>query len=223
MTTRTDFAAVRELLSQRAIREGLCAAGAPRDDVDAAIETLLSHDVAVPAPTVDECRRWYERHASAHCAGELAFVRHILFAVTAGTPIEPLRRKAEATLHELRRSPERFEERARELSNCPSGAQGGVLGQVSRGETAAEFESAIFGNEAIGVLPTLVNTRYGFHVVAVDRRVAGRRPPFEIVHAQIAERMSELSWTRALAQYVRVLAREANGLECGEATNPLVQ
>jgi len=218
-----DFAAVRELLSRRAVEHGLCVAGAPREDVDAAIETLLSRAVNVPAPTPDECRRWYERNPDECVAGELAFVRHILFAVTPGTPVEPLRRKAEATLGELRRSPERFAERARELSNCPSGAEGGVLGQVGRGETVAEFEAAIFGNQATGVLPALVNTRFGFHIVAVDRRVPGQRPPFEVMHEKIAQRMSELSWTRALAQYVRVLAREAAAGAPGEAANPLVQ
>jgi peptidyl-prolyl cis-trans isomerase C len=219
----SDFATVRELLSRRAVEEGLCAAGAPRENVDASIETLLSRAVKVPAPTLDECRRWYDGNPDACVAGELAFVRHILFAVTPGTPVEPLRRKAEATLAELRRSPERFAERARELSNCPSGAEGGVLGQLGRGESVAEFEAAIFGNQATGVLPTLVNTRFGFHIVAVDRRAPGRRPPVEIVHDQIARQMSELSWTRALAQYVRVLAREAAAGKRGEAANPLVQ
>ena len=218
-----DFAAVRELLSCRAVEQGLCADGAASDDVDAAIETLLSREISVPSPTLDECRRWYDTHRDDYLAGELAFVRHILFAVTPGTPIEPLRAKAEATLRELRHSPERFDECARELSNCPSGAQGGALGQVTRGETVAEFETAIFGNEATGVLPTLVNTRYGFHIVAVDRRVSGRHPPFEIVQEKIAQRMSELSWTRALAQYVRVLAREARADESSEAASPLVQ
>ena len=98
-----------------------------------------------------------------------------------------------------------------------------MLGQLSRGESVPEFESAIFGNETTGVLPTLVNTRYGFHIVAVDRRVPGRRPPFEIVQGRIAQRMSQQSWARALAQYVRVLTAELTAKESGSAANPLVQ
>lgn len=150
-------------------------------------------------------------------------VRHILFAVTPRTPLEPLRRQAEATLVELQRAPERFDERARTLSNCPSGAQGGMLGQLSRGECVPEFERAIFDNQLTGVLPTLVNTRFGFHIIAVDRRVPGHRPPFEAVRDMIAQRMAAESWRRALGQYARVIAAEIAADARNEPVNPLVQ
>jgi len=134
-----DFAAVRELLSRRAIEQGLCVVGALREDVDAAIETLLSRAVNVPAPTPDECRRWYERNPDECVAGELAFVRHILFAVTPGTPVEPLRRKAEATLGELRRSPERFAERR---ASCRTARQGRKAARWDRWAVAKPLRSS---------------------------------------------------------------------------------
>ena len=217
--------AVRELLRQRACALGLCDEAAGDDEVDAAIETLCEREVRVPEPTAAECRRWYDAHPDAFTAGELALVRHILFAVTARTPIEPLRRKAEETLQELRRDPAGFAERARELSNCPSGAQDGVLGQLTRGDSVPEFEKAIFGQTTTGVLPTLVNTRFGFHIVAVEGRVPGHRVPFEVVHDQVAVRLTQATLARALAQYVRVLAGTAElaGVDLDEAANPLVQ
>ena len=150
-------------------------------------------------------------------------VRHILLAVTPRTPVEALRRKAEEMLLELRRHPERFDDCARAWSNCPSGAQGGMLGQLSRGECVAEFERAIFDSDAIGVLPTLVNTRFGFHIVSVDRRIPGRRVPFEAVQGEIAQRMSARSWSVALAQYAQVLKTEVVAQARGEPANPLVQ
>jgi peptidyl-prolyl cis-trans isomerase C len=219
-----DVAVVRELLRQRAVALGLCTSSGSGDEVAAAIETVLDREVSVPRPTGDECRRWYDAHPDTFVAGELVLARHILFAVTPRTPIEPLRRKAEETLLELRRCPERFDERARELSNCPSGMQGGTLGQLVRGESVPEFERAIFGSAVVGVLPTLVNTRFGFHVVAVDRRVPGHRVPFEAVQGEVAARMSRQAWQRALAQYVRVLMNQA-GASVGDrqAASPLVQ
>lgn len=218
-----DSDALRALLERRVIERGLCAAGAARHDLDDAIEALIAREVKVPVPGADECRRWYDAHPAAFIAGELAMVRHILFALTAGTPVEALRRKAEATLLELQREPERFGECARALSNCPSGAQGGALGQLSRGECVPEFERAIFGSDVTGVLPTLVNTRFGFHVVAVDRRIAGHRVPFEAVYAEVARRMSEQSWNRALAQYAQMLAGELGAATARQPTSPLVQ
>ena len=215
--------ALRNLLERRVTEQGLCAPGAASHELDAAIEALIAREVKVPTADASECRRWYDAHPSAFVAGELAMVRHILFALTPGTPVEALRRKAEATLLELQRTPERFDERARALSNCPSGAEGGSLGQLSRGECVPEFEHAIFGSDVTGVLPTLVNTRFGFHVVAVDRRVAGQRVPFEAVHAEVARRMCDQSWNRALAQYARVLAGELAAETIGQSADPLVQ
>ena len=61
-----------------------------------------------------------------------ARVRHILFAVTPGVDVVALRNRAEAALLDVRchddGEADRFAGAARELSNCPSGAQGGDLG-----------------------------------------------------------------------------------------------
>ena len=217
--------AVRELLRQRALALGLIAADANEGFQDDAIEALLDREVKTPEPTADECRRFYTQQQADFIAGELVFARHILFAVTPGVPVNPLRSKAEQTLAELSQHPERFAERARELSNCPSGQQEGNLGQLSRGECAPEFEKAIFGATATGVLTRLVNTRYGFHIVAVDKRVPGQLVPFEAVHEKIAAHLAEAVGRKALEQYVAVLAGEADvqGVDLDATASPLVQ
>lgn len=217
-------AAVRELLRQRAVATGLLDASAGEDSVNEAIETLLEREVRTPEPGEDECRRWYDAHPDAFRSGDLVFVRHILFAVAPGMPVDALRRKAEETLHALRQGPERFAELAAELSNCPSGAQGGALGQLSRGESVPEFEREVFA-AAEGILPRLVNTRYGFHVVAIDGRVEGRLLPFESVRESIALRLAGTVAERALQQYVQVLAGQAmlEGMDLGAAASPLLQ
>lgn len=217
--------AVRELLRQRAVVLGLIAADANEGFQDEAIEALLDREVKTPEPTEDECRRFYAQQQAEFIAGELVFARHILFAVTPGVPVNPLRSKAEQTLAELSQHPERFAERARELSNCPSGQHEGNLGQLSRGECAPEFEKAIFGATATGVLTRLVNTRYGFHIVAVDKRVPGQLVPFEAVHEKIAAHLAEAVGRKALEQYVAVLAGKADvqGVDLVATASPLVQ
>jgi peptidyl-prolyl cis-trans isomerase C len=152
-------------------------------------------------------------------------VRHILFQVTAGTPVGALRAKAEGVLSELLRAPERFEALARECSNCPSGQHGGNLGQLQRGEMVPEFEQVVFGGTWTGIHGQLVKTRFGFHIVAVDRRAPGQRAPFEAVRERVAERLRAAALERALAQYVRVLAGQAEveGVDLGATATPLVQ
>jgi peptidyl-prolyl cis-trans isomerase C len=115
--------------------------------------------------------------------------------------------------------------RRRALSNCPSGQQDGNLEQLSRGECAPEFEAVIFGSTATGVLERLVKTRYGFHIVAIDGRVAGRLVPFEAVQEIIAARLTAEVSRKALEQYITVLACRAQveGVDLKVAGSPLVQ
>lgn len=204
-----ETAAARELLRQRAAAVGLLHAGAGADEIDPAIERLLDREVAVPEPTAEECRRYYEARAAEFTSGELVMARHILFQVTPGVPVPALRARAELTLAELAGDLSQFERLARECSNCPSAQHGGSLGQLGRGETVPEFEQALFNGAYTGLYPQLVKTRFGFHILAVDRREPGRRVPFEAAQARIAERLRGRAQQRALSEYVRGLAAEA--------------
>ena len=225
--------AVRELMLQRAGELGLLENGLPRervtfagrDDEEDVIARLLEAEVTTPKPSAEECRRYYETHPERFTSGDLVEARHILFAIMPGTPVMALRDHAERVLAELRSAPEAFAARAQELSNCPSGQHGGNLGQFGRGEMVPEFDKAIFGTPATGVLPTLVATRYGFHIVAVERRIPGNRLPFEMVAERVADYLATRVLERALKQYVEVLAGRAEiiGADLAGAASPLVQ
>lgn len=220
-----QLAAVHELLRQRAHELGLVADNAGDADTERAIERTLAEEVPVPEPTDEECRRWYDANAKRFRSGDLVCARHILFQVTPGSPVPAIRGLAEAMLHEIQADPALFAERARKHSNCPSGANGGNLGQLQRGETLPEFEKAIFDDASIGVLPKLVTTRHGFHIISVDRRIEGKQLPYDIVRDDVAAELRRRSEARALSQYVRVLAgnAEIEGVELDAAASPLVQ
>jgi peptidyl-prolyl cis-trans isomerase C len=220
-----QLAAVHELLRQRACELGHLEEGASDTDTERAIERTLAEEVPVPEPTDEECRRWYEANQQRFRSGDLVCARHILFQITPGTPVPAVRSVAETMLHELQTHPELFGARAREHSNCPSGANGGNLGQLQRGETVAEFEKAIFNDKTIGVLPKLVTTRHGFHIIAVDQRIDGKQLPYEMVCERLAAELRQRSEARALSQYVRVLAANAEieGVELETAVSLLLQ
>ncbi len=223
----------RELLLVRAGQLGLLEDGraraavtfASREAEDAVIAQVLDAEVRTPQPSEEECRRHYEANPGRFTSGELVEASHILFAVTPGAPVAALRARAEQALHDVAQDPATFAEQARALSNCPSAEQGGNLGQFGRGEMVPEFDRAVFGAQATGVLPALVATRYGFHVVLVARRVEGRLLPFEAVRERIGAYLAQAVEARAVRQYVQVLAGRA-ALEAGaapEAASPLVQ
>ena len=225
-TVSTEMAAVRELLRQRAITVGLLDQRiTDEEEVGRAIEALLEREVTTPAPTEAECRRHYEQHREMYGSGDLVHARHILFQVTPRVNIAEIRARAESALNELLREPDRFAAMAAELSNCPSGQHGGNLGQIGRGDMVPEFEKALFRLDAVGLLPELVKTRFGFHIVAVDRSIPGDVPPFEAVRERIAERLAAAVEERAVRQYVSILAGQADvvGVDLQGAQIPLVQ
>jgi peptidyl-prolyl cis-trans isomerase C len=224
--TSPELAAARELLRQRALALGILEVACVHESaIDEAIEELLAREVAVPSPTEDECRRYYEAHPQEFRSGDLVHARHILFQVTPAVRIPEIRAQAERTLNELLRDPERFAATAAEFSNCPSGQQGGNLGQVGRGEMVPEFEQALFRLGPTGLLRELVKTRYGFHIVTVDKRIPGINLPFDVVRDQIAERLQAAVEEKAMRQYVSILAGRAKieGVELYAVASPLVQ
>jgi peptidyl-prolyl cis-trans isomerase C len=221
-----ELDAARELLRQRAVAIGLLdEASTEEAAIEQAIEELLAREVLTPSPADEECRRYYDAHPREFESGDLVYVRHILFQVTPSVPIPEIRARAEQTLNQLLREPERFAAVAAELSNCPSGQHGGNLGQIGRGDTVPEFEKAIFRLGSTGLLGELVKTRYGFHIVAIDQRILGRRLPFDLVRDDIGERLRVMVEEKALRQYISILAGEADiqGVDLNGTKIPLVQ
>ena len=58
-------------------------------------------------------------------------------------------------------------------------------------------------------MPQPVATRYGVHIIRLDRRHAGRDLPFELVADRIAEYLHERVERRATAQYIARLVSAA--------------
>lgn len=195
------------------------------EEISEAVERLLGQEVQVPTPTEAECRRHYETHLKEFQSGDLVHARHILFQVTPAVRVPEIRARAEQTLTELLREPDRFAVLARELSNCPSSQHGGNLGQIGRGDTVPEFERALFRLGATGILREVVKTRHGFHIVSVDQRILGNTLPFEVVHDSIVERLKAAVEEQALRQYVSILAGGSKivGVDLGGVETPLVQ
>jgi peptidyl-prolyl cis-trans isomerase C len=215
--------ACTELLRQEATARGI--AGGTTSH---AVEALIDQAVSVPEPTVEACRRVFEANPGRYARGERLRLRHVLLAVTPGVDVGALRQRGEAMLFELRcAEPESdaFRSAAKRFSNCPTGADGGDLGWVLRDDCAPEFAREVFGQQTVGILPRLVHSRFGFHIVEVCEREAGMQPAFEEVQQAVAATLRQQTWANALRQYLLLLAGQAtlHGVDLQGADTPLVQ
>jgi peptidyl-prolyl cis-trans isomerase C len=223
---------VRELLLQRSRALNLTAEplhedGARETDEGALIRALLSTEVTTPKADEAACRRYYQANPERFRSPDLFEPLHILFKArrddTAAFAWAMTR--AEAVLAEVKASPDRFESLAATLSYCPSASEGGRLGQVARGDTTPEFETALLGLEAGQICSEPVLTGYGVHVVKLEREIASEVLPFEEVHDRIAAYLEETVWRRGVTQYVALLAGSATiiGFGLPGVASPLVQ
>lgn len=64
-----------------------------------------------------------------------------------------------------------FAELAREHSNCPSGRDGGNLGEFGQGMMVPEFDEVVFSAE-VGKTHGPVQTQFGYHLIEITSRTA---------------------------------------------------
>jgi peptidyl-prolyl cis-trans isomerase C len=62
-----------------------------------------------------------------------------------------------------------FAELAREHSKCPSGKEGGDLGEFSPGQMVREFDEVVF-KEKVGGIHGPVKTQFGYHLIEIVER-----------------------------------------------------
>ena len=62
-----------------------------------------------------------------------------------------------------------FGEVARQHSECPSGRQGGDLGEFGPGQMVKEFDTVVFSAD-VGSVEGPVKTQFGYHLIEVTSR-----------------------------------------------------
>jgi peptidyl-prolyl cis-trans isomerase C len=80
--------------------------------------------------------------------------------------------KSEAECQDLKKKIEEgadFAEIAAEHSLCPSGQQGGDLGEFSPGQMVKEFDTVVF-SDPVGVVHGPVKTQFGYHLIEITSR-----------------------------------------------------
>ncbi|HEV8523130.1 MAG TPA: peptidylprolyl isomerase [Terriglobales bacterium] len=177
-----------------------------------------------------DLQRYYDLRRDQFRVPEEVNVRHILIKTPPPGPdgkvdpkaVETARNRAHDVLKQLKASAD-FAKLAAALSDDPgSKDNGGSLGWIGRGRTAAEFEKTAFSLSK-GQLSDLVQTTFGFHIIRVDEKRSARLQTLDEVTATIEPLVRQEKAARmadSLADTLRTQARTSS-LEQAAARNGL--
>lgn len=206
--------AVKELLLQEARRLGLKSdpeldeAGRAEADDDALVRSLLEQAVSPAEAGEKECRRFYEACQDRFRTPDLFDAAHILIEPVsddeAGWAAAAAR--AREIAQQVGNDAKAFAAAARASSGCASAQQDGSLGQIRRGELVKSIQHGLEALDDGQTASEPVQSRFGWHVLRLQRRIPGRTIPFEMARDRIADTLEARSWSIESARYVAGLA-----------------
>lgn len=123
----------------------------------------------------DELKKYYDDNADKFVSGETVNASHILVAEE---------EVAKDLLQKINAGELSFEDAAKSFSTCPSGQEGGSLGDFGRGQMVPEFDEACFSME-VGEVRGPVATQFGFHLIRLNAKNASAPIPFPQIKEQI--------------------------------------
>ncbi len=125
--------------------------------------------------TEEEVQKFYDENPEQFVSGATFNASHILVAEE---------EVAKDLLAKINAGEISFEDAARENSTCPSGQQGGELGDFGQGQMVPEFENACAAME-VGTISEPVQTQFGWHLIKLNKKEAGGKMPFADVKDDI--------------------------------------
>jgi len=140
----------------------------------------------------EQIQEYYELHQEAFETPQQVEARHILRKLEpdAGAEAVEQQRQQALKIMALAREGGDFGQLAQEYSEGPTKAQGGYLGTFKRGTMVQPFEERAF-EMAPGQISEPVRTRFGWHVIKVEKVHAASRLTLEEATAQIVEQLTD--------------------------------
>lgn len=185
---KSDFDTEQAFLFK--IKEGGFTAATYREEIrqQLSAQRLVSEGLASTINITDEeILDFYKANIDRMVLTEQVRARHILIAPESDDDAarKAAREKIVAVQEALHKGAD-FALLAKERSEGPSAAQGGDLGFFGRGQLVPPFEEAAFALQP-GEISDIVETRFGFHLIRLEERQAGRTVPVEETAGQIRD------------------------------------
>lgn len=204
--------AVQQLVLHQLLLQKAREQGHDTSNEGQAIGALLDKELNFTPADEAACQAYYDANPQYFKQGESAVASHILFPMGQGDELAAslAKAKAQGVLEQVQANPAAFASLAAEHSTCPSGKQGGDLGQFGRGQMVPEFEQAVFSTEAGQITPHLVQTQFGYHIIQVKERQEGGQLAFADVFPRLQQYLNEMAGRQAMHEYLSGLVQAAD-------------
>ncbi len=199
---------VKELLLSKAKALSLFSEADTEEQV---LQKLIASEVTTQDPTEQDCVRYFQNNAERFTTEPLIEADHILLAAAKDDipGREVAKRKALEIIEQLKTDPMLFPALAKEFSACPSKETGGSLGQLSKGQTVPEFEKQI-NRLSTGIADKPIESRYGFHVVNITRKIEGKALEYDMVADKVKGYLTHRASHLAIQAYIQGLIEAAD-------------
>lgn len=172
--------------------------------VEAVLEKVGSRAARVSDIDVE---LYYHYHPEQFLRPQTRVARHILITVNEAMA-ENTRAAAESRMGDitarLAKDPKRFEEQAMKHSECPTALNGGLLGQVRRGQLYPELDAVLFDLAPMALSPVL-ESPVGLHLVRCDKIIPAGHARLDEARDKIREvlltrrkRICQNAWIKQL-------------------------
>ena len=146
----------------------------------------------------EEIREYFEANKARFAKGASVHAKHILV---------DSEDKCNKLLESIVSGGKAFEDVAKESSTCPSGANGGDLGEFGKGQMVKEFEDAAFAAE-IGHVVGPVKTQFGYHLIKVEDKKEAEDAKLDDVKEQIKSEIMQKKQQEAYTAKVEALKKK---------------
>jgi peptidyl-prolyl cis-trans isomerase D len=163
---------------------------------------VLSLDALLAQTTVAEAevKAWYDSHQDRFLQPEERRASHILIVAKTEADKVAAKAKAEEALKEVRKTPARFAELAKQYSQDPGSAQkGGDLGFFARGMMVKPFEDTVFKLKD-GEISSVLESEFGYHIIKLTGIKPGKVRTLDEARPEIENELKHQAAARKFAE-----------------------
>ena len=156
--------------------------------VEAVMDLIASRAVRVDET---EATMYYYLHQDSFTKPETRSARHILITVNedyAENQRDVAHQRLLTIADRIAKTPHRFAEQAQKHSECPSGLNGGVLGELKAGVLFPQLDSALF-DMAEGEIRGPIESEIGWHLLLCEQIDRERIMPLDEVLPRLLEEL----------------------------------